>query len=272
MRLLIAGCGYVGTRLAHDRVAAGDEVHALRRTPGEGPPGARSIVADLTVAASLQALPDFDAVVFAPTPDARDEGGYVRTYVAGAENLARAVADRDRQCRWIHVSSTSVFEVDDGAWVDEQTPLAPSGFRARRLLESERVPSAAGIDSVVLRLGGIYGPGREGLLRRIADGSARATGRYTNRIHRDDAAGAIGCLLDHASPRDVYLGADRAPAADEEVIAWIARRMGVPVPPSEPLGRSAGKRCRSDALVEAGFVFDYPTYRDGYGALLESRR
>ena len=273
MRILIAGCGYVGARLAEQRARSGDRVFAMRRSRGNVIPGVRAVVADLTDPASLDALPEVDAVVFAPTADTRDESGYVRTYVAGAENLARTLCrgTRPTRARWIHVSSTAVFEDDDGVWVDEQTPLAPAGYRARRLLESERVPGALGLDAVALRLGGIYGPGREGLIRRVEAGTAEPKGRYTNRIHRDDAAAAIGHLLDAAGPAPVFVGVDRAPSLDHEVMAWIARRLGVPEPELASGGPPGGKRCRSQALVESGFRFRYPSYVEGYGALIEAR-
>lgn len=269
MRVLVAGCGYVGRRLAEMRAAAGDRVFALRRSESEPPPGAEAVRADLTVPASLAELPEVDAVVFAPTPDARDAAGYDRTYVDGARNLARAF--KQHPVRWVHVSSTSVFEEDQGAWVDESTPCAGAGFRAGRLLESEAVAAGFGHVATALRLGGIYGPGREGLIRRVASGEAKVRPRYTNRIHREDAAGAIAHLLDLADPAPCYVGVDRDPALEVEVLDWLAARLGVPPPERDGAGAPRGKRCRSDRLVASRFEFRFPGFREGYGALLEDR-
>ncbi len=271
MRVLVAGCGYVGARLAEQRAAAGDAVYALRRSDGPAPPGATAVRADLTEPETLGALPEVDAAVFAPTPDARDDAGYARTYVDGARNLADALRKRSGPVRWIHVSSTGVFEVDDGSPVDETTPCPGEGFRARRLLESEAVAREYGHEGVVLRLGGIYGPGRDGLIRRVASGEARAKLRFTNRIHRDDAAAAIAHLLAVDSPETRYVGVDRDSALEARVLDWIADRIGVPRPPRGGEGAPRGKRCRSDRLVASGFAFRFPTYVEGYGALLEER-
>jgi nucleoside-diphosphate-sugar epimerase len=267
MRVLVAGCGYVGRRLAELRAAAGDQVTAMRRSDADAPRGCKALRADLTLPATLADLPTVDAVVFAPTPDTRDAAGYERTYVDAARNLARAL--KDPPVRWVHVSSTSVYDEDGGAWVDESTPCASAGFRAGRLLESEEVAAGFGHEAVTLRLGGIYGPGREGLIRRVASGQARVRPRYTNRIHRDDAAGAIGHLLDLDDAERCYVGVDRDPALEADVLDWIAAQLGHATPERDGSGEPRGKRCRSDRLVAAGFEFDFPGFRDGYGALLE---
>ena len=271
MRLLVAGCGYVGARLAERRAAAGDTVYALRRSEGAAPRGVAAVRADLTRPETLDALPEIDAAVFAPTPDSRDDSGYARTYVDGARNLAEALRRRSGPVRWIHVSSTSVFEVDDGSWVDETTPCPGEGFRARRLLESEAVAGEHGHQGVVLRLGGIYGPGRDGVIRRVASGEARAKLRYTNRIHRDDAAAAISHLLGVEAVETRYLGVDRDSALEASVLDWIADQIGVPPPPREGEGSPRGKRCSSDRLLASGFAFHFPSYVEGYGALLVER-
>ncbi len=219
----------------------------------------------------MRGLPEVDAVVFAPTPDARDSAGYAKTYVDGANNLARELIERGRAVRWIHVSSTAVYESEAGEWVDESTPCAGEGFRARRLFESEAVAAAHGHRSVALRLGGIYGPGRAGILRRVASGEARVRPRYTNRIHLEDAVRAIAHLLKLESPADCYVGVDREPALEATVLDWVAERLGVSPPEREGGGAPRGKRCRSDRLLASGFEFRFPSFREGYGALLLKR-
>ena len=137
---------------------------------------------------------------------------------------------------------------------------------------------------VVLRLGGIYGPGRDRTVRRIAGGVARCPepGRYGNRIHRDDAARAVRHLLTLDQPADLYLGVDRDPAPLREVYGWVAEQLGVPDPcqgtaSEEPApgrrvgpGRRSNKRCSSRRLEEAGFQFDYPTFRQGYADFIRA--
>lgn len=273
MRVLIAGCGYLGARIAHTLAAGGHAVFAMRRSAVPAPAGATALRADLCAPHTLRELPEVEAVVFTPTPDRRDEPGYRRTYVEGARNLAEALRARGMQPRWLHHSSTAIYEENSGAWVDEATRTGPRGFRARLLLESEQSAARSGIgDVVALRFGGLYGPGRTGMIRRLRAGEARVRGAWTNRIHRDDAAAASVHLLQLDNPAPLYIGVDRRPALDAEVFGWLAGRLGVPRATRAPQGQDAGrgKRCRSDRLTAAGYGFRFPCYREGYGSLLES--
>lgn len=273
MRVLIAGCGYLGARIAQALAAEGHAVFALRRSATPAPTGCTAVQADLCDRATLRELPEVDALVFSPTPDRRDEACYRRTYVEGAQNLAEALLARGMQPRWLHHSSTAIYEEASGAWVDEALLPEPRGFRARLLLESEQRAARSGIEDVVaLRLAGLYGPGRTGMIRRLRAGEARVRGAFTNRIHRDDAAAASVHLLTLEQPAPLYLGVDRKPALDTEVYGWLAGRLGVPAAVRAAQGQDAGrgKRCRSDRLIAAGYGFRFPGYREGYGSLLES--
>ena len=132
-----------------------------------------------------------------------------------------------------------------------------------------------GITPVVLRLGGIYGPGRTRLIDQVRGGTAVAPAepRYTNRIHRDDAAAAIVHLCTMAAdPGPVYLGVDNDPAELGEVQRFLAAELGLPRPASaavcgEP-SRGGNKRCSNALLRSTGFEFTYPTFREGYRAIL----
>lgn len=276
IRVLVAGCGYVGNRLAGLLAEEGREVWGLRRSPGSVASGVRAVAGDVSRPSSLDGLPGaVDAVVYAVSADTSTEEAYRAAYVEGPANLLDALEEiGDRPRRVLFVSSTAVYGQQDGSWVDETSATEPSGFRGRVLLEAEE--SLRGRDGpvVVVRLGGIYGPGRTRLVDRVRDGEARCTGgepRYSNRIHRDDCAGALRHLLGHPDPRPLYLGVDREPAERCEVLRWLARRLGVPEPPVVEEGggsRRSNKRCSSDRLVEDGYTFRHPTFREGYGALL----
>lgn len=268
LRVLIAGCGYLGGALAAQLAGAGDEVVALRRRPAELAPGVRPFPADLGDAAALRALPGpFDAVVYAAAPGGRDETAYRAVYAAGIANLLAAV----RCARFLLTSSTSVYAQDTGEWVDEASPAEPRTFPGRSVLAGEALARERHPAACAVRLGGLYGPGRTRLLRAARTGGLAyqaAPPRYTNRIHRDDAAGALAHLLGRPSLEPVYVAVDCEPAAEEPLQRWLAGCVGG-APPRARAGPpgGAGKRCSNRLLLASGYRLRFPTFREGYGAL-----
>jgi nucleoside-diphosphate-sugar epimerase len=280
--ILIAGCGYVGTHLAGLLVEAGHRVWGLSRRPAALPPGVTPLAADLTRPSTLGALPPgLDAVVYAAAAGGYDDALYRAAYVDGPGNLLAALASQGQQPRRVvFTSSTGVYAQDDGAWVDEDSPAEPDGFSGRRVLEGERVLREGPFPSTVIRLGGIYGPGRAGLVEQVRAGLPvlpRGGPRYSNRIHRDDAARAVAHVLALDHPESLYLGVDDEPADLAEIVVWLAQALGVPVPPAAsptpagPLSGRGNKRCRNQRLRSAGFTPAYPTYREGFAAMLADR-
>lgn len=277
-RVLIAGCGYVGTALARRLLADGREVHGLRRDPRGLPEGVSPVAADLTDPRTLTGLPtELDAVVYTASPDERTPGAYRDAYVTGLSHLLAAVAaDARPPRRLVLTTSTAVFGESGGGWVGETTPPSPASFTGHALLEAERVALTGPVPASVVRLGGIYGPGRSRLVERVRRGRApclKDQPRYTNRIHRDDCAGVLHHILGLAEPAPVYVAVDDAPAERCDVLRFIADRLGVSPPPEAVPGeaggrRGGGKRCRNDRLKASGYRLRYPTYREGYGALL----
>jgi nucleoside-diphosphate-sugar epimerase len=273
-RILIAGCGYVGSALGALLVAKSDTVWGLRRRPAELPPGIRRLEADLSVPTSLRDLPiDLDYVVYAVSPGGYDDAHYRSAYVDGPRHLFEAFEhQRLRPRRVFFVSSTAVYGQSGGSWVDEMSPAQPESFAGRRVLEGECVAREGPCPVTVLRLGGIYGPRRTQLIDRVRAGSALYAAdppRYTNRIHRDDCAGVLAHLLSLESPAPLYLGVDSDPAPEREVYRWLAERLGVPAPPEDmDAGPGASKRCSNARLLASGYRLHYPSFRDGYAELL----
>lgn len=219
----------------------------------------------------------FDAVVCSVAATRGDEASYRDAYVETLGALLASVGETHAEHPFlVFSSSTSVYAQDGGEWVDEASPTEPSGYRGRVQLEAEALVRSWPGARCSLRLGGIYGPGRLRLAARVREGEAVASAAYTNRIHRDDAAGALAHLVErylvggHVPP--TLLGVDDEPAPRSEVVAWLAERLGrsAPVKGREEPGREAslGKRCRNDRLHQIGFVFRYRGYREGYTALL----
>ena len=280
MRCLVAGCGYVGSALAARLVARGHEAFGLRRRPAGLPAGVVPVAADLADGPGLAArLPgDLDAVVYAAAADARDEAAYRRAYVEGLANLLAALRARSASARVLFTSSTAVYGQDDGSFVDECSPAQPVGWNGQTMLDAESRLADSGRPFAILRLGGIYGPGRTRLIERVRAGAERLPSGpvYTNHIHRDDAAGALEHLLALARLEPAYVGVDDEPADLRAVLLWLAERLDAPAPPASPAGAgpaaATGKRCRNRRLRASGWVPRYPTFREGYGALLEEGR
>jgi nucleoside-diphosphate-sugar epimerase len=260
--LVVAGAGDVGGRLATSRVASGDDVIALRRREVEPAPGVRGLRADLATGEGLARLPRrAEALVFCAAPDRRDEAAYRALYVDGLRRLL----DACEAPRVIFVSSTAVYREDAGEWVDEATPPEPPAFNGQALLAAEQAltPHPGGI---ALRLSGLYGPGREMMLRKARAGEPGRP-HWTNRIHVEDAASALSWLIDHAAPEPLYLGSDDLPAKEAEVLAWLRGKEGLSAVAAAP-GAESGRRIRNTRLRATGWAPVFPDYRSGYADVL----
>ncbi len=267
MTVVIAGCGDIGTEAGLRYVAAGHHVMGLRRSPEVLPDSFARQAVDLST--DVPSLPaDTSVVVVATSAGGRTEEAYRSAYVSPAKALITAIQrDCDRPPRVLFVSSTALWGIDDGSRIDETTPAVPSSPTAAILLEAEEALRGSLDDVIVLRLGGIYGPGRGRLIRDAQLGQVPTGVQFTNRIHRDDAAAAIVHLTTMTTPADVYLGVDDEPIERAEVLGFIAAELDLPPIPAT-IGRASGKRCDNARLRATGFEFTYPTYREGYRAIL----
>jgi len=278
-RVLIAGCGDVGTALGLLLASDGHEVFGLRRRPEHLPERIHRLRGDLADPSTLRILPPrIELVAYTAAADASDDAAYRRAYVEGVRNLLGALAEANAPVRrLLYTSSTGVYGQADGSWVDETSPAKPTAFSGRRVLEGERLVLASGLPAVVLRLAGIYGPGRTRLIDRVRTGSATCSDgppRWTNRIHRDDCAGAAGHLLALPDPDRIWLGVDDEPADECAVLDWLAGQVGVPPPrrTAAGAGPQTNKRCSNRKLVASGYALRYPTFREGYAAVLNDGR
>ncbi|HET7414442.1 MAG TPA: NAD-dependent epimerase/dehydratase family protein [Arthrobacter sp.] len=220
---------------------------------------------------------DTDTVIIATSADGRTEEAYRRAYEDSLRHVLDAI-DRDglQAAKVLMISSTAVYGARNGDWVDEQTPASPHSATAEILFKAEELLLARSPNATVLRLAGIYGPGRTRLIDQVKSGAARKSGAvsYTNRIHRDDAAAAIVHLASLDDPARLYLGVDDEPADRTAVLEFLAREME-----AAPLAETGGnamepprdhKRCSNALLKSTGFSLKYPTYREGYRSVLNN--
>lgn len=201
--------------------------------------------------------------------------------------FAETMASSALAQRIVYLSTVGVYGDHGGDWVDEASPLHPVSARSRRRVEAEEAwrdfATAQRRDLHVLRLAGIYGPGRNAI-ENLRAGKARRIvkpGQVFNRIHVEDIARAIhACLLRPVSgERAIWNVADDEPAPPQDVVAFAARELDMDPPPEiafedaqmTPMARSfygENKRVSNRALKQdLGVELAYPTYREGVAAL-----
>ena len=273
-RVVIAGCGYVGTRVGEILAEEGHLVWGIRRNPTSLPPSIQPIRADLSQGDRwVPPRAEFDMAVYSASPDAPNDTEYERVFVNGLIHFLAQLKDCSPDLRRIlFVSSTGVYGDSKGNWVDEECPTEPEGFSGRRVLEGEKLLLDSGLPGLVVRLGGIYGPQRASLVEKIRTRRVQLAPapRFSNRIHREDCARAIAHLSKIENPRRIYNVVDSYPCDRNVVYEWIAQRLEVTLDREENprFPTLSGKRCRNRRLIESGYRFLYPSFREGYAELI----
>lgn len=270
-RILIAGCGYVGEATADLFQAAGWDVegwvHSKQSATrlSEKPYSVRVI--DISERAQLpQHGGVFDAVIQCVSSRGGDAERYRHVYLNGARNLVEHFSGSTI----LFTSSTSVYAQRDESWVTEESEAEPLRQTSHILLEVEKLVLDNG--GIVVRLAGIYGPGRSALLTRFLNGTATIdtkNDRFVNQIHRDDIASAVFLLLNRKQQdaAQIYNVVDDQPIRQSECHRWLAQRLNRPFP---PLGKSEHARKRGDSnkrvsnvkLRRSGWTPQYPTFAD----------
>ncbi|HEX7653458.1 MAG TPA: SDR family oxidoreductase [Verrucomicrobiae bacterium] len=286
MRVLIVGCGYVGLPLGVELVRRGHTVHGLRRSAAAEAEllraGLHPLQADITRPETLAALPAaFDWVVNCSASGGGDAADYRQVYLEGNRHLLAWLAQAPPQ-KFVYTSSTSVYAQNDGSEVTENSPVEPVAPTARVLVETENLLRAAAAEpssfpAVVLRVAGIYGPGRGYAFKQFLRGEARIEGeghRTMNMIHRDDLIGIIIAALEHGRPGEIYNAVDREPVSQATFYRWLARELGRPLPPSvtadvevwRKRGVTNKRVSPAKLLAELHYTHRYPDFRAGYAA------
>ncbi|HTI71152.1 MAG TPA: SDR family oxidoreductase [Candidatus Limnocylindria bacterium] len=282
VRTLIVGCGYLGLAVAKRLVAGGHQVFGLRRSPDGSSDllqeGITPLVADIATSSTLAPLPrDFEWVVNTVSSSKGGAEEYRQVYLTGTRNLGLWLRDQPL-AKYVYTSSTSVYGQTDGSEVTESSPTTPKGETSQLLVETESMlfqrAREGGFPAIVLRLSGIYGPGRGHLFHQFVAGLATLSGdgsRLLNMIHRDDAATAIVATLERGQAGEAYNVTDNFPVSQREFLEFLASSLNRPLPPAvtEPAtGRKRAvthKRVSNAKLRESlGWSPQYPTYREGY--------
>ena len=285
-RVVVLGCGYIGGTVAREALARGMGVTALTRNPATAAAlreaGAEVVVADLAEHGWHQQIAGgADYVLNAVSAAAATVEGYRRSYVEGMRSIAAWAQARGRVGTLVYTSSTSVYPQDGGARVDETASTDGVGERGAVLLEAERVlRESAGVAErwFVLRLAGIYGPGRSHLIEQVRSGEVAGMGEHRlNLAHRDDVAAAIWAawVAPSSVGGEILNVADDRPTPKAEVVAWLAERLGVLQP--RFTGQPAGGRrsvtpdreiSNTKAKTLLGWRPVFPDFRSGCEKML----
>ena len=285
MRVLIVGCGYVGLPLGAELVKQGHDVYGVRRSVGAESgltsAGIKPLLADITKRDDLARLPGpFDSVVNCVSSNRGGLEEYRQVYLDGTRNLIEWLSKAPPK-KFVYTSSTSVYGQTDGSPVKETSPTEPASETSKVLVGTEKLLLAAVAErkfpAVILRVAGIYGPGRGHLFLQYLRNEAKIAGkgeRLINMIHRDDLVGALIAALKSGRAGEIYNAVDDEPVAQIHFFRWLSETLGKWMPPFATEGEN-GERKRAftnkkvsnrKLKMELGYQFKYPTFRQGYTA------
>jgi nucleoside-diphosphate-sugar epimerase len=278
MHVLVAGCGWLGVAIARRLVARGERVTGVRRDAARAAAlaahGVAPLCLDLADPAAAGRLPDVDAVVASQSAGADSEAAYRAAYL-DANRVLLSAARRAGARAFVYTASTGVFGQEDGSDVDERSAPAPASPTATVLAEAERLvlgASAGGLRACLVRLSGLYGPGRAGVVARVRSGALSlgpGDDAWMNFCHLEDAASFVIAALDRGRAAAVYHGSDEHPARRSEVVRWVAARIGVDPGRAEGARRGPSRRVLSGATrAELGVSLAYPSFREGLAELI----
>jgi len=278
MRLLILGCGDIGTRVGLALLEAGWRVTAARRAPEKLPEAFARLKVDMTRPETLATLaacqPDY--VLVTPTPTSYDPRGYQQGFLSVAEHLAAQLwLKHCRRVFW--VSSTRVYRESAGGWVDEGAALNTEEPQAAAMVSAEACVRRSAT-ATIIRPAGVYGNPDGMLVRKVLSGRGSASGAaHGNRIHRDDLSRLIVHCLRREARGDrlppTILACDNDTTPTHEVERWLAQQWGVALTEEAFSGRPrANRRCQGGLLKKLGFEFKYPTWREGYAQVVSARQ
>lgn len=276
--LLSIGHGYSAQALGRQLIPLGWDVTGTSRKAGDLPNSTASIQwpnGDLS-----QTLASATHLLISVAPNA--EGDPVL-------NALRAkITTAAPHLEWVgYLSTTGVYGNHDGAWVDEDTALTPATKRGQFRVAAEAAWQALATQTNlplhIFRLAGIYGPGR-GPFAKVRNGTARRIikpNQLFSRIHVNDIAATLLASINKPNAGRLYNVCDDVPAPPQDVIAYAAELLGLPIPKAvdinaaemTPMARSfyaESKSVRNNRIKdELGVVLRYPTYQDGLQALLK---
>ena len=291
---IIFGCGYLGLRVGSLWRDAGDEIIAATRSEERAwelrtKHGFRTLVVDVVDLFHAD-LPRADTLLYAVGFDRNSGNSIHDVYAGGLQNVLATIPSNIRSA--IYISTTGVYGTAGGGWVDETTPTDPQRDGGKASLSAEEILAAhpLGQRSAILRLAGIYGPGRVPYLDKLRANEpiAAPSEGWLNLIHVDDAARIVVAVDRWLAEREandgphVFCVSDGSPVVRGDYYAEAARLIGAPPPrfTMPPADSPAAARAGADRRVgnaklrglmsAAGISLEYPSYHEGLARILHT--
>jgi nucleoside-diphosphate-sugar epimerase len=275
--VLVIGCGYIGAQLLRNLSRSGWKASGTTLSESSADAlrseGLEVVAADLRIS-DLRVLTENNPSVVVHCASS-GKGGAVAYREIFLETTTRLIQDTTFE-HLIFTSSTSVYAQTDGSLVTETDSAEPERETGKILRETEELVLAH--RGTVLRLAGIYGPGRCVPLEKLLSGEAVVEGdgeRIMNSIHRDDAVSALYLAAANRC-QGIFNVADNTPVTQLEWFQWVCARLSRPLPPSAPrnLNRKrawTSKRVSNAKLRSMGWSPVYPSFREGLEELINER-
>lgn len=276
MRKLIVGCGYLGKRIAREWISQGHQVFALTRSPDRAnqlrQAGIEPLIGDVTQAPDFRDLESLETVLYSVGFDRHSGQSRQAVTIDGLRKILACLPEK--VARLLYISTTSVYGIDDGSWVDADTHCEPKQENGILALQAERILKSFAeehrVSAGILRLSGIYGRGRllarQQSLMNAVPISANPSG-WLNLIHVEDAVTAILACETQGQSGATYLVSDDLPIPRREYYSLLARLVGAPEPKfdsSPEEFQRLNKRCDNRRTKdELDWTPRFPTFAEG---------
>ncbi len=275
MAKLVIGCGYLGRRVAKLWRDSGEKVFATTRNPGYADEftrqGWQPVICDVVDPESLANLPQVETVLYCIGLDRAAGKSMREVYVDGLKNVLESLPEPERL---IYVSSTSVYGQTEGEEVDETSATEPLDDNGKVVLDAERTLFAKQPGAIILRFGGIYGPGRLLREKAIVSGVPLVTNadKWLNLIHVEDGSSAVLAAQANGRSGEIYNICDNQPVQRRDFYTQLAKVLHAPTPqfvqpqPGDAVsGRERSNRRISNKkmLAELKVNLKYPGFAEG---------
>lgn len=267
-KILIIGYGRLGKELA-ELLKHKYEIIAVKRTVTKEQ-DISLINADIKHLKSSD-IPEVKYVFFFISADSRTIAAYQEAYV---ENLKHTIdiLKLKNITRFFFSSSTSVYEQQLGQEVNENSPTQAQHFSGQTMLMAEKIITAANMPTTIVRLSGLYGVNANYLITKLQQQPFLYTHDYfSNRIHLKDAAAIFHHLMQKKHNKDIYIGTDNKPCKINTVLNWLTLQLQLtrPVEIIENNNSNNKKLC-NNKIINSGFKFSYPSYKEGYQKIIKN--